>query len=310
VVGCAQTVYGQLGANWRSARAGTVVVGPIAWPYLRLEVNQVAIGRSHFVKALVVVNPGRAVTLSIPISSPTSERSRVSLDYTNISPRSRFYVSQGANSVTFKPCASPAGQRQFAGGFIVAGPQCAAVNVHAAGSSTSFLRFIPLGRSCDGSEARTPVRKVLLGNGIDQAKFGETPAEVVRQLQGLLGRAPSKLYHTTGNCTADHAIDWTRLEVYFHGRRFVGYSYGWRKQPSNEPVLATKKGLRVGDTVAEGKRLGAAFNNYNGGTWLVNTHSGRIGGFTGALGPHAAPRSPARILTIEAGNVGCPAMTP
>lgn len=150
VVDCADTVSGQLASGWHSPRSGTVVAGPISWLYLRQNADRVAISKSRFVEALAVVEPGRGVTVSIP----TGERGRLALDYTDVAPRRRFYLSQGASSVTFRPCAGPAGKTQFEGGFIVARAQCAEVTIQPVGTATRFRRFIPLGRSCRAR--RTP----------------------------------------------------------------------------------------------------------------------------------------------------------
>ena len=157
VVGCKRAVYGPLGGNWRSPGQGTVVAGPIAWVglfgYAREQppwTYQPRRGLAPAVKALAVVNPGRAVTVSVP----PAERGRVSLDYTYIQPRAQtaggslFRVSDGASAVTFKPCPPtiwPGGRTQFAGGFIVQGAQCAEVDIQVAGSRTRMRRYIPFG---------------------------------------------------------------------------------------------------------------------------------------------------------------------
>jgi hypothetical protein len=153
------------------------------------------------------------------------------------------------------------------------------------------------------------LRKVLAGDRIGRAAFGESPATVVRRLDALLGRPPSKPYHATGaGGGVDHEIQWPGLEVFFGRGRLVGYSYGQPKQAGGEPVLATRKGLRVGDTVAAGERLyGPAFHvsAEQGGAWSVNTPQGRLMGFTSDV-----TNRKGKVLTIEAGHVGGPALTP
>jgi hypothetical protein len=160
-----------------------------------------------------------------------------------------------------------------------------------------------------GRSSIVPVRNVLAGDRIGRAIFGESPATVVRRLDALLGRAPSNPYHATGaGGGVDHEIRWPGLEVFFGRGRFVGYSYGEPKQASGEPVLATRKGLRVGDPVADGERLyGQAFrvSAEQGGAWSVNTPHGRLLGFTSDV---TNPKG--KVLTIEAGHVGGPALTP
>lgn len=160
VVACASAVYGQLAAGWRSPRQGALVAGPIAWVALSrvLPGSKSMYAPSHglapAVKALAVVNPGRGVTVSVPVG----ERGRLSLDYTSIAPRSQkqglFRVSDGASVVKFKPCPAaqyPGGRTQFAGGFIVSGAQCAELDIQPVGSPTRTRRNVSFGtppRSC------------------------------------------------------------------------------------------------------------------------------------------------------------------
>lgn len=160
-----------------------------------------------------------------------------------------------------------------------------------------------------GRSSTEPVRKVLAGDRIGRAAFGESPETVVRRLEALLGRPPSKPYHANhAGGGVDHEIRWPGLTVYFGRGRFVGYEYGWRKQAGNEPVLATRKGLRVGDKVAVGERLyGRAFqlSAEQGGAWFVKTPHGRLMGYTSDV---TNPKG--KILTIDAGHVGGPALSP
>lgn len=305
IVGCRHTVSGALSRDWRSSRAGTIVAGPIAWVYLRQAANTVALKRGHFVKALAVVNPGQDVTVTVP----RRERARLSLDYTSIAPRSRFRLSDGSSSVTFKPCPNPpqldvaGGLSQFAGGFIVSGPQCAEVDVQAQGAATPVRRYIALGRPCPAGAATAtlPVRNALAGNGIGQATFGEDVTTVTRRLTTLLGAPPSKPYYRIDLCGIDHAIGWSGLIVYFRRGRFVGYS-------DQSVRLATRRGLKVGDVLLRGRSLyGTAFGvgPVQGGVWVAKTRQGRIDGFTTDV-----TNLHGRVMTIEAGYVGCPAMSP
>lgn len=160
-----------------------------------------------------------------------------------------------------------------------------------------------------GRSSTVPVRKVLAGDRIGRARFGESPATVVRRLDALLERPPNKPYHPGVNDGGiDHLIQWPGLEAYFHRGRFVGYSYGQRKQTGGEPAFATRKGLRLGDTVAVGRGLyGSAFSvsAEQGGAWFVKTPQGRLMGFTSDV---TNPKG--KVLTIEAGDVGGPALTP
>lgn len=305
VIGCSHTVSGQLPAGWRSSRAGTVVTGPVAWLFLVHEkASQAQISRTGLVQALAVVDPGRDVTVSVP----HSEAGSLSLDYTDISPRSHFRLSDGVSAVTFRPCPGPVGQTQFDGGFVLTRARCAALSVHVVGSDTSGLYLVPLGRSCPGSASGAADRRVLTGDGVGPAAFGASSASVTRRLDGLLGRQPSRAVRGRGNCGITHEVDWPGLETYFHRRRFVGYSYGSSRNEGIQPNLTTARGLQLGDTVKQGRRLyGSAFrvSPAQGGSWSVRTRRGRLDGF---LSDITSPKG--KVTTIEAGNVGCPALTP
>ena len=150
-----------MGPDWRSPANGTLIAGPIAWPVLRLLATDSGgppaasyapyHGLATSVKALVAVNAGTVVRVRVP----ASERTRLSLDYTyiqtgrNTSQGTYFRVTDGASQVTFKACSlaqSPTGQpSQFAGAFIVAGAQCARIDIYTRSSSRPLRRQIPFG---------------------------------------------------------------------------------------------------------------------------------------------------------------------
>jgi hypothetical protein len=150
---------------------------------------------------------------------------------------------------------------------------------------------------------------ILSAHGIGSLRFGARPARVRRLAQPSLGR-PLRPYQRTSACRVDHVIGWAGLIAFFSHGRFVGYSYGtgragWRP-PAGQPMLATAHGLVIGDSVARARRLyGRAFHlsAEQGGSWWAMTPRGRIEGYTSGV------RS-GSITTIEAGDVGCPAMTP
>lgn len=156
-----------------------------------------------------------------------------------------------------------------------------------------------------------PVRRVLAGDGIGDAAFGQIRAAVVLELVLLLRRAPSRPYYALSGlspCGIDHAAKWPGLVVFFHHGHFVGYTYGLSRKVGRQPVLETTKGLRVGDTLSVGERLyESAFtiSASQGGSWRATTRHGRIDGFASRL---TNPKG--KVVTIEAGDVGCPAMAP
>jgi hypothetical protein len=156
------------------------------------------------------------------------------------------------------------------------------------------------------------VLKVLEGNGIGGASFGQARGAVASRLDRLIG-PPARPYQPATACQIDHVIEWPGLLVFFHRGRFIGYTYG-PPQLRGQAVLATARGLRAGDTLSHGQRLyGQAFHMgaEQGGVWWVTTTRGQIFGFASGPpqnGTDVGPRS--HVRTIEAGDVGCPAMTP
>jgi hypothetical protein len=74
-------------------------------------------------------------------------------------------------------------------------------------------------------------------------------------------------------------------------------------------MLATAKGLRIGDTIRFARRAiygpGLRVSPVQGGVWSVKTPQGIIQGFTSRV---TQPNG--KILSIEAGDVRCPAMAP
>jgi hypothetical protein len=108
---------------------------------------------------------------------------------------------------------------------------------------------------------------------------------------------------------------YAELVAYFRHARFAGYSYseGSRGRGKHARGLSTQKGLRLGDTMARGRRLyGKSFHTSTaqGGSWTVRTSLGKLIGY--AVAPAGQPVVSARstVASIDAGDVGCPAMTP
>jgi hypothetical protein len=172
-----------------------------------------------------------------------------------------------------------------------------------------------------------PAREMLSGLGIAGVKFGRPRAAVVAALDRLLGERPSHPASYRGDCGVDSSITWwdqssasgrPSLTAYFAHDRLVGYQYGdpgsqgVRRPPARSPVLATTHGLTIGDTLERGRRLyGRAFtiSTAQGGTWKVATTSGPIDGYVSGV-PRLGNLGALRVVTIDAGNVGCPALSP
>jgi hypothetical protein len=132
---CRDSVYGDLGNGWR---ARSVVVGPLALVVLQDAATQPA---SDFrrrdssyqgLKALAVVEAGAIVTVTVP----AAERRHLALLYDPATWRedNRYRIADGDTAVTFRSCPPAqtppgAGGTQFNGGFLVAGPRCATLEV-------------------------------------------------------------------------------------------------------------------------------------------------------------------------------------
>lgn len=148
---------------------------------------------------------------------------------------------------------------------------------------------------------------VLAGNGVGQARFGESSSVAIHRISLLLKERPANPYFVVQACRLDHGTEWAGLTAFFRHGRFVGYSYAGSAHTAR---LATIRGLAVGDTLGRGQKLyGRALrmSTEQGGAYIVSTAHGRIDGFTSGSPPITTK---SRVRTIEAGHVGCPAMTP
>ena len=162
-LGCADATESPESPGWLGTSNATVFGGPVAWPELRDFASrlskssyQARRGLVRGVKALIAVSLGHIVRVLIP----PAERSRLSMDYTFIPTRAildgygYFRVSDGASQMTFHSCSAGSHhdpQTAFAGYFLVAGTQCARIDIYTTPSSTPLRRQIPFGvpgRSC------------------------------------------------------------------------------------------------------------------------------------------------------------------
>ena len=193
------------------------------------------------------------------------------------------------------------------------------------------------------ARGRTPQRSpashietldVLRADGIGRVGFGASPAAVRRTIDALVGQRGGG-YARGGTCGLDHVIAWSdqrtgsaepptvsgqpALIAYFRRSRFAGYQFGnlnLAVPPSRPPggwTLATTRGLRVGDTLADGAHLyGRAFaiSTAQGGSWSVHASRGRLEGYAWGRPAHGDVSLQSVVSTIDAGDVGCAALTP
>jgi hypothetical protein len=162
-------------------------------------------------------------------------------------------------------------------------------------------------------------------------RFGASRARIERLLYPVVGLPTGGYQATLDQCGVDHTLTWPilidpatgqlergeDLTVFFHRGRFVGYQWGGNGlHPDAAPLrvrATTAAGLTIGDTLATGQRLyGHAFriSTAQGGTWQVRTAHGKLTGY--AYGnPKISDVSPSSVVaTIDAGDVGCPALSP
>lgn len=160
----------------------------------------------------------------------------------------------------------------------------------------------------------TPAPVVVVGgDGVAGVPFGTPQPAAIAGLRRVLGRpVPPVPRDEAGNCDVDAAVQWPSLTAYLDRGRFVGFStLAADGERLARGAVRTAAGLRVGDALAQARRLyGAALTTSvaQGGTWFATTPQGRLQGYlTGE--PDVAGAHPG-IDSIEAGAVGCPAASP
>ncbi len=156
------------------------------------------------------------------------------------------------------------------------------------------------------------------GNGIGGATFGQPEATAIAELDKVLGSPSARRpVDYAGNCTVDAYLNWPTLTAYFFGGRFVGYNSAsllgqGPGAPRVIPDASTAAGLRIGDDVAQARRIyGSAFVVLfsQGGSWRVASPTGKLDGYLTTV--PGRPGGPApRVADVSAGSVGCPAASP
>jgi len=139
---CESSVYGDLPADWESRSLRT---GPLAL-YRFQDMRPGDFDPVGSVKLLLLLDNATTATLVVP----AAERPYVSLTYGRVGLLEiARRVADGHVAVTFEACApSSVPQTQFNGGFVVAGPRCARLEVHVAGSPEPLELRVPFGRPC------------------------------------------------------------------------------------------------------------------------------------------------------------------
>jgi hypothetical protein len=214
---------------------------------------------------------------------------------------------------------------------------CALAVVAAAGSAVGFLqhaaglggqRPASQGGSAKGGPAHfrpsatagtAAGHFTFRGNGIGAATFGQPETAAIAELDKVLGSpATPRPTGDAGNCTVDAYLIWPTLTAYFFRGRFVGYNSASllgaqvSGAPNVIPGASTAAGLRIGDDVAQARRIygsALAVLSSQGGSWRVTTSAGMLDGYLTAVPGRPTPPVP-RIADVSAGSVGCPAASP
>lgn len=200
-------------------------------------------------------------------------------------------------------------------------------------AAAPFVQDRPLGPVTTAQPLYTEhrIRNVLIGDGIAAVRFGQSRIAAINVATPLLGPASTGYIRVHAECGVDHTMTWPNwaivsahgthyafdpvLTVYFDRSRFVGYQYGEfgttvaPRTPSHGTVLATTRGLNIGDTLARGEQLyGSAFgmSTAQGGIWKA----GRLKGYAWGDPGYGAVSAHSVVATIDAGDVGCPALSP
>lgn len=181
------------------------------------------------------------------------------------------------------------------------------------------------GRSCVPTAHRRCQLDVLRPNSIANLKLGASPASARAAIDALLHQTggPSQ---RSGSCSVHHEITWQdqwtangepSLTLYFGHTGLVGYQVGAPQEPRRPTggwMLATARGLHVGDPLSTGRRLygsSIALSANQGGVWLIRSASGELDGYAwGTNSGRSDVGWSSLVASIDAGDVGCPAAGP
>jgi hypothetical protein len=169
------------------------------------------------------------------------------------------------------------------------------------------------GVAAGASSSKSPI--VLSGDAVGSVHFGEAQSAAAASLEKLIGRSDGGVKNASdGDCIISAALYWLNFAAFFYHGKFDGYQTRNDVNGKFEPTFngVTSQGLRVGFTLSRARQLyGSAFstNGEQNGVYAAATKSGTIRGYL-STEPNQEPAKRVRILTISAGSVGCPAMSP
>jgi hypothetical protein len=171
----------------------------------------------------------------------------------------------------------------------------------------------------------------LTGSGLGSTSFGASRLQVTRLLSVVLGQ-PQHVQPVTGDCGVDEILTWPllisattgrpinseQLTIFLARDRFVGYQYGnatLAARGSGQLRLraTTTRGLALGDRLSGWQRVyGPTFHisSAQGGTWKVRTTTGTLRGYADRPVSPDAVNARSLVASIDAGNNGCPEVSP
>jgi hypothetical protein len=138
--------------------------------------------------------------------------------------------------------------------------------------------------------------------GFAGVAFGTAQDAAQAELVNLLGKPTKDVTRSDlpASCGISATAEWKGFSAFYFKGKFAGYEY--RGVDVQGP-----HGLHVGMSIAAAKAsAGHDFTTSaaQGGSWLLQTSEGKVSGYLDGMPPKG------RIASIDAGSVGCPAMTP
>jgi hypothetical protein len=155
----------------------------------------------------------------------------------------------------------------------------------------------------------------LSGDAVGTVRFGAAQGAAAISLVKLIGKSDGGVRRVNqGACIISAALYWPNFAAFFYHGKFDGYQTGNYANGKSTPKFngATPQGVRVGNTLARAETLYGSAISTDGaqmGVYAVVTTTGTIRGYLSSE-PIQAPATKVKLLSISAGSVGCPAMSP
>lgn len=193
------------------------------------------------------------------------------------------------------------------------------------GAGVSMSAAVAAQRSCVPTAHSRCQFDVLRSDGIGSLRFGASLKAARRVIDALLHQ-PGGETQRSGSCAVRRQISWQdqwtanaqpSLTLYFGQTGLIGYQVGAPQEPRRPAggwMLATARGLRVGDSLSKGRALygsSITLSAQQGGAWIIRS-DGKLDGYAWTARPpgHSDVGWSSLVASIDAGCVGCPAAGP